>query len=370
MKKIQVAVPNLCGNEKKYVMDCMDTTWISSNGKYVNMLETEFAKFEGTKHAIACCNGTVALHFPLIALGLQPGDEVIVPTFTYIATANAVRYCGATPVFADCLDDTWNIDPDDIERKITSKTKGIIPVHLYGNPCNMDRIIEIAKKHNLFVMEDAAECHGATYRGQKAGSMGDVGIFSMFGNKIITCGEGGLVVTNDDALDAHMRQIKGQGQDPTRRYWFTEVGYNYRMTNVAAAIGLGQLENVEQHIALRKQCAAWYFEELAELAEQGYLTFQKVTEHAESSWWMFSVRLTEKVKLSRDEVMAKMEEQGIETRPLFYPMHVMPVYEDANANCPVSEKVAASGMNLPTHGLLSREDIHYIGETLKRIMID
>lgn len=366
-KKIQVAVPNLSGNEKKYVDDCLDTTWISSNGKYVKQFEDEFAKYVNSKNAISCCNGTVALHVPLIALGLQPGDEVIIPSLTYIATANSVRYCGAAPVFADCLKDTWNIDPEDIKRKITNRTKGIMPVHLYGNPCDMDAIMEIAKEHNLFVLEDAAECHGAEYKGKKAGTIGQAGIFSFFGNKIITCGEGGMIVTNDEKLDAQMRQLKGQGQDPNRRYWFTEVGYNYRMTNVAAAIGLGQLEKIDEHIQERKNVASWYFEEFKDFSE--YVDIQKVTEGADSVWWMFSVLLKDSVKISRDDVMGKMDDMGIETRPVFYPMHIMPVYEDKNANCPVSEYVASRGMNLPTHALLSKEDVKYVCDTLKGIIL-
>lgn len=367
-KFIPVAVPNFLGNEKKYVDECMDTTWISSVGKYVSDFEKSFADYMGVNHAIACCNGTVALHVPLIALGLQPGDEVIVPSLTYIATANCVRYCGATPVFADCLSDTWNIDPEDVERKITPKTKGIMPVHLYGNPCDMDAIMSIAKKHNLFVLEDAAECHGATYDGRKVGSFGDAAAFSFFGNKIITTGEGGMVITNNKELDDHMRILKGQGQDPNRRYWFIEVGYNYRMTNIAAAIGLAQLENIDQHIANRRKVASWYMEELKDIEE--YISFQKVTEKAESVWWMFSILLTDKVKRTRDEVMELLKTDGIETRPVFYPMHQMPVYEDSNAKCPVSEDVSARGMNLPTHGLLTREEVAYICNSIKKYVME
>src|SRR6266702_446867 len=197
-KFIPLATPHLSGNEKKYVMDCIDTTWISSNGKYISEFESAFAKWIGSKHALTCCNGTVALHLSLLALGVQAGDEILVPTFTYIATVNAVRYCGATPVLVDCLPDTWNIDPGDMERKITSRTKGIIPVHLYGNPCEMDTIMSIAQKHTLFVLEDAAECHGAQFNGRKVGTFGDTGVFSFIGNKIITTGEGGMVITEND----------------------------------------------------------------------------------------------------------------------------------------------------------------------------
>ncbi len=365
---IPVAVPNFIGNEKKYVDECMETTWISSAGKFVTAFENGFADYMNVENAISCCNGTVAMHIPLLALGLKPGDEVIVPALTYIATANAVRYCGATPVFADCLRDTWNIDPADVRRKITSKTKGIIPVHLYGNPCDMDEIIAIAKEYNLFVLEDAAECHGATYKGRKAGTIGDAGTFSFFGNKLITTGEGGMVVTNNNELADHMRILKGQGQDPKRRYWFIEVGYNYRMTNIEAAIGLAQLENIDKHIASRRQVAAWYMEELKGFED--YFQFQKVTPNAESVWWMFSILLTDKVKRSRDEIMELLKDSNIETRPIFYPMHQMPVYADANANCPISEAVAERGMNLPTHALLTREDIVYICDEIKKYIVE
>ncbi len=362
-KRIPVAVPNFIGNEKKYVDDCIDTTWISSAGKYVGKFEKEFADYMGVKEAVSCCNGTVALHVPLIALGLQPGDEVIVPSLTYISTANVVRYCGAVPVFADSLADTWNIDPEDIRRKITPKTKGIIPVHLYGNPCDMDPIMDIAREYNLFVLEDAAECHGAVYKGKKAGNFGIASTFSFFGNKIITTGEGGMIVTNDEELAKQMRVIKGQGQDPNRRYWFTRVGYNYRMTNIEAAIGLAQLENIETHIAQRRKVASWYMEELNGMED--YVELQHVTEGAESVWWMFSVLLKDKAKITRDELILRLEKDNIETRPLFYPMHQMPVYFDPEAKCPVCENIAARGINLPTHALLTREDVAWICKRLR-----
>ncbi|MDE6981719.1 MAG: DegT/DnrJ/EryC1/StrS family aminotransferase [Lachnospiraceae bacterium] len=364
---IPVAIPDLSGNEKKYVEDCMNTTWISSAGKYVTKFEEEYAKYMDCKEAISCCNGTVALHVPLIALGLKEGDEVIVPSMTYIATANAVKYCGAIPVFADCLKDTWNVDPEDIERKITSKTKGIIAVHLYGNPCDMDAIMNIAKKHNLFVVEDAAECHGALYDGKKVGTIGNVGTFSFFGNKIITTGEGGMIVTNDDSLARKMRILKGQGQDPDKRYWFIEVGYNYRMTNIEAAIGLAQLEDIDAHIADRRKVAKWYMEELKGLED--YIQLQKVTDKAESVWWMFSIVLKDKCKCSRDDLMEKLRECQIETRPLFYPMHVMPVYKNSNAQCPNSECVAYHGMNLPTHAGVTQDDVKYIVESIKKYIL-
>jgi len=360
---IPIAAPHLSGNEKKYVLDCLETTWISSNGKYINEFEKAFAAWMGIRHALSCCNGTVGLHLPLLAWDVKEGDEVLVPTLTYIATANAVRYCGAKPVLVDCLPDTWDIDPADIERKITSRTKGIIPVHLYGNPCNMDEIMSIAEKHGLFVLEDAAECHGATYAGKKAGTIGDVGVFSFFGNKIITTGEGGMVITHDDDLATKMRLFKGQGMDPNRRYWFPMTGYNYRMTNIEAAIGLAQLENVADHIAARRRVADWYCEYLSDLAD--YLAPQKPTPGAESVWWMYSVLLTGKARRSREALMDALAADGIETRPLFYPLHIMPAFYDEQAGCPVAEEIAPRGINLPTHALLTRDDIEYICERLR-----
>ena len=240
MNRIFVAQPKMAGNERMYVLDCLDTNWISSNGKYIAAFEEAFAKYCGAKHAIAANNGTTALHLALVALDLKPGDEVIIPTVTYIATANAVRYCGATPVLVDVCADTMNINPADIERKITPKTRGIIPVHLYGHPADMDAVNRIATKHGLWVVEDAAEAHGAEVNGKKVGTLGTCATFSFFGNKIITTGEGGMVTTDDDELAAKLRLYRGQGMDPNRRYWFPVVGFNYRMTNIQAAIGLAQ----------------------------------------------------------------------------------------------------------------------------------
>jgi perosamine synthetase len=361
---IHVAAPNLSGNEKKYVDDCLDTSWISSNGKYINLFETSFASWLGVKHALACSSGTVGLHIPLLALGLKSGDEVLVPTLTYIATANAVRYCGATPVFVDSLPDTWDMDPADLERKITPNTKGIMPVHLYGNPCNMDPIMEIANANDLFVLEDAAEAHGAEYHGKKTGTFGIAGVFSFFGNKIITTGEGGMVVTNDDLLADQMRLFKGQGMDPNRRYWFIETGYNYRMTNIEAAIGLAQLENINHHISDRIRIVDWYTELIGDMVD--YFVPQTVTNGSKSAWWMYSILLTEKSRLSRDELIRVLEKDGIETRPLFYPIHIMPPYLDKQASCPVAEDISYRGINLPTHALLTFSDVEYICMKVKK----
>lgn len=365
-RMIPVAVCNLSGNEKKYVDDCLDSSWISSNGKYVSMLEAKLAETFQTKHAIVTCNGTVSLHLALIALGLKGGDEVIVPDVTYIATANVVRYCDAVPIFVDCNPKTWNIRVEDIEARITPKTKGIIPVHLYGHPCDMDPIMELAQKYGLFVLEDAAEAHGALYKGRPVGSIGDCGSFSLFGNKIITTGEGGFLTTNNDQLAEHMRILRSQGMSPTQRYWFSEVGYNYRMTNVAAAIGLGQVEQFEQHLERRQRIAREYTKRFTSISPD-LLLLPYTESWAHHVYWMYTVRLGDAVKKSRDEIMGAMLEAGIETRPVFHPMHTMPPYKEDGMSYPNSQ-AALRGINLPTHELLTDDDLDHVTATLIRLL--
>ncbi|BAL22592.1 DegT/DnrJ/EryC1/StrS aminotransferase family protein [Azoarcus sp. KH32C] len=362
MKRISVAEPKFGGKEREYVLDCMDSTWISSAGKYITAFEETFARFCGVRHAIATNNGTTALHLALVALGLKPGDEVLIPTVTYIATANAVRYCGAEPVLLDVCPDTMNIDPAELERRLTPKTKGIIPVHLYGHPAEMEPIMAFARRHNLFVLEDAAEAHGAEYQGKKVGTFGDCATFSFFGNKIVTTGEGGMVTTNDDDLAAHLRLLRGQGMDPKRRYWFPEVGYNYRMTNIQAAIGLAQMENIDQALAERQRLAGWYNEALAPLATD--IVLPATAPWAHHVFWMYTVFLRTGGEERRNAIMRALDEQGIETRPVFYPMHVLPPYQQPSS-FPVADLWSHRGINLPTHQLLSRDDVQRIAEALK-----
>lgn len=363
MKKISVAMPMFNGNEKKYLNECIDTGWISSAGKFVTQFEQKFAEFCGSKYALTCANGTVSLHLALVALGIGEGDEVIIPTLTYIATANTVKYCGATPVFVDSEEDTWNIDPAKIEEKITSRTKAIMPAHLYGHAADMGPIMELAKKYNLYVIEDAAEAHGATYKGKKVGSIGTVGSFSFFGNKIITSGEGGMLVTDDEELYNKMKFLRSQGMDPNKRYWHTELAYNYRMTNMQAAVGLAQLENIEWHLSERQRVAELYKKHFASLEE--YVQLPKEMEWGHHVYWMFSIILKDNAQINRDELMKKLDEKGIETRPLFYPMHVMPPYYEETTEYGTAVKVASRGINLPTHSLLAEDDIKYIVECVK-----
>ena len=361
MKRISVAEPKLGSKEREYVLDCIDSTWISSIGKYITAFEEAFARFCGVKHAIATNNGTTALHLALVAMGLQPGDEILIPTVTYIATANVVRYCGATPVLVDVCPATMNIDPADMARRITSRTKGIIPVHLYGHPAEMGPIMEFAQANGLFVLEDAAEAHGAEYLGQKVGTFGKCSTFSFFGNKIVTTGEGGMVTTNDDDLAARLRLFRGQGMDLKRRYWFLVVGYNYRMTNIQAAIGLAQMENIEQALTER--------ERLAEAGQPGVGSAGRQHRSASTSS-MGTARLLdvyiflrEGGEARRDAVMKKLDGLGIETRPVFYPMHILPPYEQ-RGSFPVADVWAQRGINLPTHQLLAQNDVRRIADAL------
>jgi perosamine synthetase len=365
MNRISVAQPKLAGNERKYVLDCLDTNWISSNGKYITAFEKSFADFCGAKHAIATNNGTTALHLALVVLGLKPGDEVIVPTVTYIATANAVRYCGATPVLVDVCQETMNIDPRDIERKITSRTRGIIPVHLYGHPADMEAINKIAAKHGLWVVEDAAEAHGAEVLGRKVGGLGTCATFSFFGNKIVTTGEGGMVTTNDDELAAKLRLFRGQGMDPQRRYWFPVVGYNYRMTNIQAAIGLAQMETIDRSLSDRENLASWYNDALAGLQNKVILPRQE--SWAKQVYWMYTIFLRYGDGTDRDAVMQTLDEAGIETRPVFHPMHVLPPYKE-DAAYPAADLWAQRGINLPTHQDLTRDDVQRIANSLERAL--
>lgn len=368
MNRISIANPVFNGNEKKYLMDCIDTGWVSANGKYVNEFESKFAEFCGTKYAISCSNGTVTLHLIMLALGIGPGDEVIMPTLTYIATANAVRYCGATPVFVDSDEFTLNIDPKKIEEKITKNTKAIMPVHLYGLASEMDPIMEISRKYNIPVIEDAAEAHGAEYKGQKVGSFGLASSFSFFGNKIITSGEGGMVVTNDEDLYKRMKLLKAQAVSPEKKYWHIDVGYNYRMTNMQAAIGLGQLEKIDWHMAQRERIADLYKKFLEDAKD--YMVLQGEPTDCKHVHWMSNVILQDKVEKPRDQVMKEMEECNIEMRPVFYPMHIMPPYYDENASYPVAEKVSSRGISLPSHALLTEDDVKYVCDNLKRIVME
>ena len=368
-KRINVCEPYLNGNETEYVMDAVSTGWISSSGSYVNRFEESFAQYCGVKHGIAVCNGTVALHLALTALGIGKGDEVIIPSFTMIATAFAVCYVGAMPVFVDADRDTWNIDVSRIEEKITSKTKAIIPVHVFGNPCNMDAITDIARRHNLFIVEDAAEAHGATYKGKKSGSFSDIAAFSFFANKNVTTGEGGMCVTNDDNYAKLCRYYKNVcfNPDGPRDYLHQDIGFNYRMSNIHAALGLAQTEKADEYKKLRMNNHALYKEYLAD--QEGIL-FQKDEEDSENVGWMNTIVIEpDKYGRTRDELVAELKENGIDTRLLFKSMHIQPSLQKYGCDCsgeyPVTEFLSANGFYLPSASNLEEADISYICDVIK-----
>lgn len=359
-----VTEPHLDEKDRELFLDAFDSGWISSQGPYLAKFERAFADYVGAQHGLATCNGTAALHVALAALGVKPGDEVIVPTFTFVATVNAVRYCGATPVLVDCEPDTWNVDPGRIAEAITARTVGIVPVHLYGHPCDMAAITQIADMNGLWVLEDAAEAHGAEIDGRRVGSFGRAAAFSLYGNKIVTTGEGGVIVTDDAELDAKMRLLRGQGMDPERRYWFTEVGFNYRMTNPAAALGCAQLSKIDRLIEKHREIARWYREELG---REGGLVLPTERPGTRNVQWLSSVRLrsAETEPVLRDQWMARLSADGIETRPFFPPMHSLPIYRQAAGSWPVADRIARSGINLPSSPRLERSDVAYIADRVR-----
>ncbi len=357
--KFPVYRPYLSGRERDLVLDCIDSTWISSKGKYVGEFEKRFADFIGVTHAISVCNGTVALHLALVALGVGPGDEVLVPTFTYIASANAVTYTGAKVVFVDCEADYWQIDVEDAERKITAQTKAIMPVHLYGHACDMDAIMDLSKKYSLLVIEDCAEAIGTRVGERLVGTFGDISAFSFFGNKTITTGEGGMVVTNNESYAKLAERLRGQGLAKGREYWHDILGYNYRMTNICAAIGCAQMVGIEEVLDKKQQIAAWYSEFLKDLPVKLHAT-KLGTFH---SYWMVSI-LTENAEDAR-LLRSCLKNAGIETRPLFYPNHQMEMYQQSSECFPVADDISARGMNLPSYPDLSRDDVANICQSVK-----
>lgn len=365
---IPVCEPFLNGNELKYVTDAVSTGWISSAGKYVSEFEKQFAAYCDCKYGVAVCNGTVSLHLAMVALGIGKGDEVIIPTFTMIASAFAVSYTGATPVFVDADKDTWNIDVAKIEEKITSKTKAIMPVHIFGQMCEMDKIEAIAKKYNLFIVEDAAEAHGATYNGKKAGSYSDLGSFSFFANKNITTGEGGMLVTNNEELYNRARYFKNVcfPLDGNRNYMHQDIGFNYRMSNVIAAIGLAQTEKADEYKVMRIRNNQLYRKYLADVPG---IIFQKNLPQAENVCWMNSIVIDpEKYGHTKDELVAHLNKKGIDTRLLFNGMHRQPSLEKNGCDCsgsyPISDWLTENGFYLPSASCLTEDTIMMICETI------
>jgi perosamine synthetase len=365
---IPVCEPLLGGNEEKYVLDCLKSNWISSGGSYLKKFEEGFAEYCGVKHGIAVCNGTVALHLAYAALGIRPDDEVIMPTLTISSTVFATMYCGAKPVFVDVEADTWNMNPAQLEKKITKKTKAIVPVHMYGHPCDMDSIMSIARRHRIAVIEDAAEAHGAQYKDKMVGSFGKLSCFSFYSNKIITCGEGGMVLTNDDKLAAKCRAMKNLSFLPEKRFWHKDIGFNYRMTNIQAAIGLAQLEQIDEMITRRRYNASLYNQALSGI---GGLVLPTERPDVRNVYWMYGIIVDKSFGISRDVLMKKLSDKGIETRTFFIPMHNQPVLKKRGiadkGKYPISKRLGRDGFYLPSGSGLRPKDIEYITDVLKAI---
>ncbi|NPA41720.1 MAG: DegT/DnrJ/EryC1/StrS family aminotransferase [Aquificae bacterium] len=361
--KIPIAKPYIGLKEKKYIIHAINSGWISSLGEFIDKFEKTFSEYIGVEYALTTSSGTTALHLALTALGVGSGDEVIIPDLTFVATANAVAYTGAKVVTVDIEEETLCINPEQIEAKITEKTKAIIPVHLYGHPANMEEINKIAKKYNLYVIEDAAEAHGAEIKDKKVGAWGDCAIFSFYGNKIITTGEGGMVVTNNRELYERMRFLRDHAMDHSRRYWHTEVGFNYRMTNIQAAIGLAQLERIEEIIERRIKIFNRYYENLSSLKG---IRLNFTANWAKNVYWMVYLIIEDFDYEKRDMFMKKLKAYGIDTRPFFYPISDMPMYEYSTT--PVTHLLAQKGVCLPTFHDIKDEEIDYICETIAKVL--
>lgn len=360
---VALAQPQLDGNEYKYLMDAFLSTWISSTGKYVSKFENDFSRYCGVSYGVAVSNGTTALHLALTALGIGEGDEVIVPDITFAATINAVLYTGAEPVIVDVEEDSWCINPDKIEEAITQRTKAVIPVHIYGQVCDMERIGRIANQNNLYIVEDCAEAHGAEYKGRKVGSFGDISCFSFFGNKVLTTGEGGMCVTNDKALDNKMRILRDHGMSRERKYYHEVVGFNYRMTNMQAAIGVGQLERIDEMLLWRAKLEEEYREEMSQISEiilqnHNLPARKKIT-------WLVSILVPER---KRDDMIQALKDNGIDVRAFFIPLSEMDIYKKYAKDCTVSKKLSKMGINLPTTADITRDNIKSIVSIIKEYL--
>jgi perosamine synthetase len=364
--EIPLANPDLNGNEAKYVLETIQTGWIGA-GPFVKRFEQEFARLSGARAAIACANGTVALHLALRALDLRPDDEVIVPSFTYVATANAVKFCGAEPVFVEVSPETWCLDPECIEEAITPRTKGILAVDLYGHPADLDRINRLAAIYGLWVVEDAAEAALARYRGRPVGSLAQITTFSFHVTKVFTAGEGGALTLDDAKLEEFIRMIYSHGMDPHRRFFFPVVGYNYRLTNMAAGVLCAQIERHEEFLARRTAIFRLFSESLKETPGIG---FRPVAPWAVLSPWLFSVTIDPKeFGHTREQVMTRLAEQSIDSRPFFTPVHTLPVFREAaerrKTRLPFTDLVCSRGINLPTYTTMTDGQVEAIAGVIR-----
>lgn len=364
--RIAIAAPVLSQAEMDNVMECINTNWISSKGRFINEFEKGFAAKVGAKHAIAVTSGTTALHVALAALGVGPGDEVILPTFTMIACANVITQLGAKPVLVDSEMTTWNIDPVQVREKLTPRTKAIMPVHIYGHPIQMDELKEVLARRNIPILEDGAEAHGAKYKGNPVGSLATISAFSFYANKIITTGEGGMVTTNDDALANAVLSLRDQGYDLTRRKWLihNRIGYNYRLTNLQAAVGLAQLKRMDEFVEHHRKVATLYNSLLQHVPG---ITLPPEQPWAKNVYWMYTILVDGAAfGMSKDDLMTKLGEAGIDTRSAFLPIHQQQIYAKGflGQSYPVADRLSAQGVNLPSGNNTTEEEVHRVAATI------
>lgn len=364
---IPLCIPEIHGNEWEYIKECLDTNWVSSAGTYVDKFEKEFAYYVGTKEAIVTMNGTSALELALRSLNIGNSDEVIVSSLTFISPVNAIKYVGANPVFVDVCRDTYVMDADKIEELITPKTKAILPVHIYGNPVDMDKIMEIAHKYNLYVIEDATESLGGFYKNKSVGTSGHIGCYSFNGNKIITTGAGGMLVTNDKNIACRARYLSTQTKIilDNGGFYHDEIGFNFRMPNILAAMGCAQLENLDKYVEIKRRNAVIYNEGLKDIKG---INFYLEKNYEKSVYWLYSILVEDKYNMTRDQLIYKLNENGIQSRPFFQPVHCMPPYKNCRCgNMYTTIELANKGINLPSSVSLTEEEIHRVIDVISKI---
>ena len=367
---IPVNQPLLDGAEKKYLLECIETGWISSEGPFIKQFEEKFAARVDRKHGIAVCNGTAALDAAVEALGIGPGDEVILPAFTIISCIGQIVRAGAKPVLVDSDPATWNMDVSQIKDKITPRTKAIMVVHIYGLPVDMDPVLDIARRHGLKVIEDAAEMHGQDYKGRPCGSFGDISTFSFYPNKHITTGEGGMIVTNDDRLAEECRSLRNLCFQPQKRFVHERLGWNLRMTNMQAALGLAQLERLDEFVTRKRRMGQRYTELLSGIPVIELPLAR--TEYAENIYWVYGLVLKDEVPLDAEEAMRRLQAEGVGTRPFFWPMHEQPVFQKMGLftgdSHPVSERLARRGFYIPSGLALTESQMDQVAEALYKVL--
>jgi perosamine synthetase len=360
---IPISKPYIGAREKERVLDALDSGWVSSIGQYIDEFEANFARYCGTEYAIAVNSATTGLHLALASLGLKPGDEVIIPDLTFVATANAVAYTGATPVLADIDADTLCMDPASVKSLISARTRAIMPVHLYGHPADMDALTEIGDAHGVAIIEDAAEAHGAKYKGRRVGGLGKCGVFSFYGNKVITTGEGGMLTTNDRDFYQRARRLRDHAMSPQRRYFHEERGFNYRITNLQAALGVAQLERIDEFLDRRAEIMSWYDQEIA---TNDHVRLNRVKNWAKSTFWMVCLEVDWFDETQRDAFMQALKERNIDSRPYFCTISSMPMYKQAAM--PISARKAQIGLNLPSYFELTKLEVRRIGSEVNAVL--